>query len=229
MWQSILSSWTYLKQHIHGVHEINKGHQCDSCGNSFSTKRTLKNHFITIHSQIDPDLNQNIDLKSEKPDDNDHECDFCGELFSASRNLKIHKRKKHLKPSQINLPDFPKNLKCEADFSQPGRIKLKIFIPRQEPPDLFNCQKCEKKFDSQVKLSIHKKRNHQEHNFKCGKCDKSYKSQSGLEFHEKLQHPAMLITYPVDTPPVFVAKKSTVPYVPATPRREDTEDHIPPN
>ena len=86
-----------------------------------------------------------------------------------------------------------------------------------------------KKFDSQVKLSIHKKRNHQEHNFKCGKCDKSYKSQSGLEFHEKLQHPAMLITYPVDTPPVFVAKKSTVPYVPPTPRREDTEDHIPPN
>ena len=37
----------------------------------------------------------------------------------------------------------------------------------------------------------------------------------------------MWITNPVDTPPVFVARKSTVPFVPPTPRREDTDDHIP--
>ena len=37
----------------------------------------------------------------------------------------------------------------------------------------------------------------------------------------------MWITNPVETPPVFVARKSSVPYVPPTPRREDTDDHIP--
>ena len=37
----------------------------------------------------------------------------------------------------------------------------------------------------------------------------------------------MWITNPVENPPVFVARKSSVPYVPPTPRREDTDDHIP--
>ena len=37
----------------------------------------------------------------------------------------------------------------------------------------------------------------------------------------------MWITNPVENPPVFVARKSSVPYVPPTPRREDADDHIP--
>ena len=153
-----------LKQHVIGVHERIKDHKCDSCGNSFSKKRALKIHYITMHSQIQTHPNRNINLKSEMTDDDNND-------------------------SQIHLPEFPHNLKSETDFSQPGSIKLKIKIPKQEPSDLFNCHKCNENFDSQIKLSMHKKRDHQQHNFKCGKCDRSYKSQSGLEFHEELQHP----------------------------------------
>ena len=64
---------TYLKKHIHIVHEGHKDHKCKSCGKSFSESSTLKRHIDTVH-------------EGHK----DHKCESCGKSFSGAQYLKQH-------------------------------------------------------------------------------------------------------------------------------------------
>ena len=62
-----------LKRHINVVHNGQKDHKCDSCGKAFSQAGDLKRHIIAIHN-----------------DRKDHKCNTCGKGFSRARDLKKH-------------------------------------------------------------------------------------------------------------------------------------------
>ena len=62
-----------LRNHIHTVHEGHKDFKCESCGKSMASLQILKNHIHTVHEGC-----------------KDYKCDYCGKLFTTARSLKRH-------------------------------------------------------------------------------------------------------------------------------------------
>ena len=67
-----------LKKHMEAVHEGKKDHKCVICGKSFSFKKNLRRHINIVHEGK-----------------RDYKCDVCGKCYSEFRGLKYHIKNVH--------------------------------------------------------------------------------------------------------------------------------------
>ena len=72
LWKDIFLGRNLIN-HINAVHNSQKDHKCESCGNTFSQAGHLKTHINSVHN-------------GQK----DHKCDSCGKAFSKASKLKKH-------------------------------------------------------------------------------------------------------------------------------------------
>ena len=107
---------------------------CDKCGKSFGTAKSLTNH----NSQMHP-----------KPRKSKYECDKCDRVFKTSDRLRSH-----------NFHVHPKNLfKCDLcgnTFKTNGTYKRHKIVHTGEKP--FSCEICSKGFNQKSHLKYHLRR-----------------------------------------------------------------------
>ena len=99
---------------------------------------------------VSPERDVDPEVELPQQGEDEFKCDLCGNVFKSDNGLKIHKmRKQKQKLSQlekVRVPDIltSKNVSPLKDV-------------REEVPNLqvYDCEACEEKFDTEDNLNIH--------------------------------------------------------------------------
>lgn len=125
-----------LKNHLK-THDTNKNYVCEVCGKKFTTTINLKNH-MSAHSELRP-----------------HYCEMCRAAFKRSSHLQQHQKEVH----GVHHTKMARN---------------------------FSCEECNNSFTTNERLEIHKRKHTGELPFRCDKCWRRFASQMGLNVHHTM-------------------------------------------
>eukprot|EP00094_Tigriopus_californicus_P005069 TCALIF_04883-PA protein Name:"Similar to ZNF850 Zinc finger protein 850 (Homo sapiens)" AED:0.09 eAED:0.09 QI:0/0.33/0.14/0.85/0.5/0.28/7/399/1084 len=177
-----------------------KSHQCDLCGDTFSTNFLLKNHRIQKHTKDFP-----------------YKCEYCAYGTVWKQGYEMH-RKTHLRDKGFLEEESKDALwffceKCGNKFSTKDSLKYHVLKVHEKVKERLECKDCEKVFANRVRLSRHRiiehstdpkyqceicgyrgtgtdlkihKKTHEAPQFKCKYCGKGIKSQTSLICHERI-------------------------------------------
>lgn len=141
----------------------NSKFKCDVCGKSFRSKGHLNRHCLT-HFGAKPYL-----------------CENCGAGFNQRSSLKTH--------TLIHKKVTPFTCKwCGQQFRHKQTLLnhvMSIHGYVNEMDNLYECDKCKKKFINKAKLRRHYRSHSGEKPFKCNVCDKTFSQNVNLKTHYK--------------------------------------------
>ena len=146
-----VSYYGTLKKHIYSQHkDLIAEHECGICGNSFSEKERLTEHFSLVH-EID------------QGPGGDHVCEVCGKTLINATSLKVHISSVHREYNEYMCET------CAKSFRTKELLRNHITLVH-ESDKIHNCDLCEEKFHDAQKLHAHLRESHS----KCHICGKEY-------------------------------------------------------
>ena len=126
-----------LNFHKRRVHNGEKIFSCYDCDKVFDSIDEIKTHYITIHSALSPEKN-----------DEPFVCDVCGKGYSFKSSLIDHNRiHTGEKPFVCDV--------CKKGFTAGSNLKIHQRIHTGEKP--FVCEVCEKDFSQRSSFDRHLK------------------------------------------------------------------------
>ncbi|KAL5233272.1 hypothetical protein ACI65C_000682 [Semiaphis heraclei] len=169
--------------------KYNKKSECNICGRSFSTKKTLISHYRT-HTGERPyacnicdrsfSLNGNLVTHyrthtGERP----YACNICDRSFSRKHHLVAHK-KTHTgeRPYACNI--------CDRSFSLNGNLVTHYRTHTGERP--YACNICDRSFSRKGILVEHHRLHTGERPYECGLCEKKFIRSSARTSHTRRKH-----------------------------------------
>ena len=170
---------------------------CDECGKWFKTRKILRGHLMTVHSeqrrfkcdQCDFAAKSGVVLSRHKRRIHDkelkHLCSLCGMKFFSAYKLKMHTEKRHMFGGKLQVAP-------EKTGGSGGRVEVPQIDPQTGEIHPHRCEKCKLNFDSAVALTSHNNKSHnpkQEKSKKaCPDCNKEY-HLNYLPEHQMMEHP----------------------------------------
>ncbi|XP_044729129.1 gastrula zinc finger protein XlCGF26.1-like [Chrysoperla carnea] len=157
----------HLKEHMQGVHSIEKSLQCKECDKKFSFRSNFIRH-VQLHAGVRKNVEKPIVFKT---------CPTCGKLIKSDRlayHIKLHSTKKF----QCEL--------CHYTFSIRSNYFRHLKIHNGEKPNV--CQICGKGFIQTHSLKEHMRVHTQERPYKCNLCEKTFIQKTPLNKHLKKVH-----------------------------------------
>ena len=156
-----------LSVHNDSVHLKKKNYQCSDCEKAFTSRQSLKDHRIKIHS---------IEIKW-------HECDLCQKSFRSKLSLRIHEQQVHgERKHKCNL--------CEYKSTTSTNLKLhhdRVHLMTKN----FSCEICEKYFYQKYQLQKHMSLIHAGNvskDLECKVCDFKTTTSRQLKIHHDRVH-----------------------------------------
>lgn len=146
---------------IDSEHNV-KPYKCEKCCFECSDEKSLQKHIDADHKNIY------------------FECDICDQIFTQLSNLECH-LKQHVKLKK------QQNLEPTKQFHLESHRKMEHNVENQENPKQFQCEMCEKEFNTRRKYYYHKEM-HKGKIFPCSKCNLTLKTKSILDQHVRNVH-----------------------------------------
>ena len=143
-------------------HSNEKSYECDLCGEFVTTKKELKKHNKTCHSE-------------------ERLCDQCGKAFTNAKSLESHKKKHHFE-NFVNISMEESN---DIEGSQNEDVANRILEDSDKKS--YRCDLCAEFFATKKELKKHNKTCHCEER-QCDQCDKVLISAETLENHKNKYH-----------------------------------------
>ncbi|XP_037955355.1 zinc finger and SCAN domain-containing protein 31-like isoform X2 [Teleopsis dalmanni] len=138
----------------------NETYLCNTCGNSFTERKTLNQH-MRIH-------------RNERK----YECELCFKRFNSACNLSAHMRS--------HTGERPYECKfCSRRFSDRSTHVKHVRTHTNEKP--FVCTDCGKAFSLSTTLKAHEKTHTGEKPYRCEPCNKQFKLPHQLKAHQNSQ------------------------------------------
>ena len=111
-------------------------------------------------------------------------CNRCGKSYKFKSILLLHS----MKCNEISLETNVKEVtETEIKINPQQKQKMKdieyTVISNDDSSKIYQCNICEKNFNTQTHILRHHYNVHKEMKFKCDKCDKSFPFKSLLEIH----------------------------------------------
>ena len=137
---------------------------CRDCDKIFTQRSCAEDHVARIHMD-------------EKP----FKCKECDQCFALWGPLNRHKN--------IHTTRFQCK-RCGKKFSNGGHLNVHEKIHQRQILQLkkYNCDQCDKLFDSKLALAQHKIVHDSQNPYQCEKCHKKFYQLSGLKKHKELMH-----------------------------------------
>ena len=130
------------KRRLETVHEIKKQFECE-CGEQFSTKKSLRRHENSVHSEVKKVF----------------QCEFCDLKVSRKDNLKTHQEnscrfaKKGKDKSKKHF-----ECKCGKQFSDKKGLQRHENSVHAKVKNVFQCQFCDLKSSRKDHLKTHQEK-----------------------------------------------------------------------
>lgn len=137
--------------------------QCNECGKSFKTKRSLKAHLFR-HTGI-----------------RSYVCLYCDARFVTKSEMQFHEKFVHLREEMKHKCDV-----CGHKCS--NKTLLDTHMRKHTDQRPFECKICREKFRRKETLAKHQLTHSSEKPFKCHLCLNSYKEAFSLKKHVKQVH-----------------------------------------
>ena len=113
-----------MNRHIRTVHEKQKDHKCDLCGNEYFEKKRLSEHIKRDHDKI-----------------RDEKCNQCGKQYFTKELLKSHVRNIHSKDQNPRLKcDQNQKVQEEVKYDDANDRVCKVVENKEN--DKIYCDKC---------------------------------------------------------------------------------------
>ncbi|XP_044737609.1 zinc finger protein 699-like [Chrysoperla carnea] len=203
---SSFSTRKKLVEHKLTQHKINeKSIKCDTCKETFQTKRDLQKHMRKIH----PKRMLSKDKARIKYDKQDANCEICGKSVRR-RNLRLHlgTHSEHAENLKVKL-----NVNCEVCGKSIRRHHLRSHMLTHRELNNLTCRYCAKEFTTPEALQDHEQVSHKkclcdhcglrlrsnqlkkhllthtkERPHACDRCDKTYRHGYELKTHISRVH-----------------------------------------
>ena len=144
-------------------HAENTAFNCRNCETNLKHRSESENH-----------------INSEHRSKTKSKCDDCSERIPKSSNLDNHTEEMHLQDPEVDN----KCSKCEQRFTLEEELNEHMVIFHADR--VFNCQKCDKPYESMSLLRRHDWRSHRE--IECNICGESIKSRTDNKSHRETKH-----------------------------------------
>lgn len=185
-------------------HTGDKPFPCEECDAKFASKRKLKDHYISSHSESHPKpyicslcgrgFKRNGELSShmnthtgEKP----HECEICGVGFTFKGGLRKHKLKHMIDEGTYNQEETAIKVCNECGKAFYSNAHLRRHMKSHMGIKDFHCSICGKSFAANRNLQQHIDIIHEkagERPFACEECGKTFTRSNALKHHTLLHN-----------------------------------------
>ena len=184
----VFKSKSDLEEHNVSMHITRARHVCEKCNDIFLTIKDLETHLNDKHTEntVFNCKNCNKNVKT-KPEIENHveghrtktstECDECNERSTTKSSLDEHTEE------MITL-DTDVGNKCDQSFTLEEELIVHIVTFHAER--VFNCQRCDKPYESMSLLRRHDWRCHRE--IECNICGETIKSRTDIKSHRETKH-----------------------------------------
>lgn len=157
---------TYMKQHIHSIHDQVYGEACDQCDYKSTRKSLLLEHKVYAHEKH----------KHEK-------CPFCSYRINRSKDLVNHiKRVHHKEPYNVKRISCTK---CDYSATKPQMVKKHLYLKHYE---LHVCEWCTFASKEKDELRKHERDMHSDRINQCSLCSFSTSRLNEFKHHLKSVH-----------------------------------------
>lgn len=159
-----------LLEHIRGMHEKTKTHQCKFCEYTSAFRKHIKLHTQTVHSQTPREKEQ---------------CDKCELTFLTQTGMRHHHRIKH--NPKFDPEKYPCN-QCDTKFGFKNRLQKHIENVHEKLHERV-CETCGASLKNRESYENHIKVVHNKiKNFPCDQCDYKGNTRYVLTHHIKSVH-----------------------------------------
>lgn len=168
---------------------------CSHCNQTFRTKKELKSHKQSQHTQIkaEPKERKAVPRFSSNyvPHQPKFQCEYCFKGFDQSHRLKQHQishREPIFQCDQVRQDTGCRDrltssfsLQCDKKFK--CQYRLKYHKNEHAPGSTQVCNVCDKVFPTLIRLQQHQIM-HNDKIYQCQECDKGFKCKYRLKYHE---------------------------------------------
>lgn len=148
----------------HGLTHKSKEFVCETCGKSFLTKSSLKDHIFMRHDTVNKLF----------------KCDICNSAFKYARALRKHSIiHSGIKP--FTCDDCGKSFRAKPTIVQHMKIHMNC-------PLSYACTVCNKKFRSNTNLRCHMRQHTGAQPFSCDICLRDFTDLSNRNKHMRRKH-----------------------------------------
>jgi KRAB domain-containing zinc finger protein len=166
-----------LRKHIAKKHTNPTERQCPKCGQEFSGRLYLSQHYKLVHGAVLPSMED-----CEK-----FLCDECPSVFFAKESLASHKRQHHMSLSdpkrtpkkRKQCPHCPKTFAAHQSWLEHIKSKHEMNTP-------YKCDECTRSYGTKCRLLVHKTSMHKR--IKCDICGQEICNSFMLRKHKASVH-----------------------------------------
>nr|XP_012549062.2 zinc finger protein 271 isoform X2 [Bombyx mori] len=162
--------------------QVEKTHECTTCGLKFAYEISLNKHILKYHQGQSVSITFE-DTAPKGEEDKQYQCDTCSRLFFRKELLAKHAR--------IHMPNqkyFQCDI-CEKKFTRKDNLRShkRIHDPHREkgPSNTCLCLYCGRSFSNSSNLIVHMRRHTGEKPYKCDFCGKGFPRSSDLQCHRR--------------------------------------------
>uniref|UniRef100_A0A8C2EE25 C2H2-type domain-containing protein n=1 Tax=Cyprinus carpio TaxID=7962 RepID=A0A8C2EE25_CYPCA len=177
-----LSTPSDLKRHMAMLHITDKPFPCKRCGKTYSSKKTLSRHNLTIRCK-------KISKESVPSAKNDVQTQPCRETSKLLQRIQVHYMNKFKYQCEY----------CPRRFKLSGQ--LKVHVHQENDPEKgdvsihkYQCSECDQSFTDGLRLISHLEEHGREDQerrsdiHRCHVCNKVFAQAGILQRHVKMQH-----------------------------------------